>query len=233
MSDQQPLSASLEVLAQGLRKPLVAARAAAEELRMTATDPSSQRFGEVILQQMLQMERMISAIMDLSLLERTGLETAYAEVDLPHVIELAVEDCRPELESKGQRLVVQMPETAPRVKGDERRLVQIIRSLMENAVKFTPAGGSIHLSIAAVGSEAEIQVQDTGCGLTQDHLSQLFTPFALADPRDAAGGMGISLALAKRLVELHEGTISAESAGDGQGSVFCVRLPLEGERDQA
>jgi signal transduction histidine kinase len=226
---EQPLSASLEVLAQGLRKPLVVARAAAEDLRMTATDPSSQRIGEVILQQVVQMDRMISTIMDLSLLERTGLKTARAEVDLPHVIELAVEDCRLELESKGQRLVLEMPETPLRIKGDELRLVQIIRSLMENAVKFTPEGGSIHLSIAAVGSHAQIQVQDTGCGLTQAHLSQLFTPFALADPLDAQGGLGISLALAKRLVELHQGTISAESAGQGQGSLFRVRLPLESE----
>jgi signal transduction histidine kinase len=231
MSDQ-PLNTALEVLAQGLRKPLVSARAAAEELRMTATDPSSQRIGELILQQVVHMDRMISAILDLSLLERTGLETAHLDVDLPHVIELAVEECRPELESKGQRLILEMPDTAPRLKGDELRLVQVIRNLIDNAVKFTPEGGSIHLSITAADSQAQIQVEDTGCGLTPAHLSQLFTPFALANPLESEGGMGISLALTKRLVELHDGTISAESAGSGLGTRFCVCLPLESDPDQ-
>src|SRR5579864_2537070 len=121
MSDQPPLL-PLEVLAQGLKKPLVAARTAAEELRMSAQDPNSQRIGEVILQQMIHMDRMISAVLDLSLLERLDLQTAHSEVDLSYVIELAVEECRGELEGKAQRLVLQMPDTPLWIKGDELRL---------------------------------------------------------------------------------------------------------------
>ena len=224
MSDQPPLL-PLEVLAQGLKKPLVAARTAAEELRMRAQDPNSQRIGEVILQQMIHMDRMISAVMDLSLLERLDLQTAHSEVDLSYVIELAVEECRAELEGKAQRLVLQMPDTPLWIKGDELRLVQIIRSLLDNAVKFTPDEGSIFLSIMAIGSHVTIQVQDTGCGLTPAHLAQLFTPFALTTLEDPNSGLGISLAVTKQLVEIHKGTITAESAGHGQGSRFCVRLP--------
>ncbi len=197
---------------------------------MTATDPSSQRIGEVILQQVVHMDRMICAILDLSCIERIGLASPDSAVELLRVIELAVEECRPELESKGQRLIVQMPESSAWLKGDEPRLVQIIRSLLDNAVKFTPEGGSIRISITLTDSHAQIQVQDSGCGLTEAHLSQVFTPFALAKSLHADGGMGISLAVTKRLVELHAGTIRAESAGQGQGSQFSVCLPLEGSR---
>jgi signal transduction histidine kinase len=193
---------------------------------MTAADPNSQRMGEIIFRQVEHMERMVGALLDLSLLERGRLQMAHSSVELLRVIELAVEECRPALESKSQRLILNMPEQALRIEGDELRLVQIIRNLLDNAVKFTPDGGSIHLSIAGVGSQAEIQVQDTGCGLTSTVLSRLFDPFVLASTDQAEAGVGVSLSITKRLVELHEGTISAASAGPGLGSQFCVSLPL-------
>jgi signal transduction histidine kinase len=221
-----PLNDLLDALAHALRKPLIPVRTAAEELRMTAADPNSQRMGEIIFRQVEHMERMLDALLDLSLVERRRLEMAHSTVELLRVIELAVEACRPALESKGQRLILNLPEQALRIEGDELRLVQIVRSLLDNAVKFTPDGGSIHLSIAAVGSQAEIQVHDTGCGLTPTVLSRLFEPFALASTPHAEAGVGVSLSITKRLVELHNGTISATSAGPGQGSQFCVSLPL-------
>jgi signal transduction histidine kinase len=220
-----PLNDFLEALAHALSRPLMPVRTAAEELRMTAADPNSQRMGEIIFRQVEQMERMVEALLDLSLLERGRLQLAHSSVELLRVIELAVEECRPALESKSQRLILNMPEQALRIQGDELRLVQIVRNLLDNAVKFTPAGGSIHLSIAGVGSQAEIQVQDTGCGLTPTVLSRLFDPFVLASAQ-AEAGIGVSLNITKRLVELHMGTIRAASAGPGQGSQFFVSLPL-------
>jgi signal transduction histidine kinase len=225
MSD--PVTDFVEVLAQALRKPLMPVRAAAEELRMTAADPNSQRMGEIIYRQVEHMERMVAALLDLSLLERGRLQLAHSSVELLRVIESAVEQCRPALESKTQRLIVNMPEHALRIAGDELRLVQIVRNLLDNAVKFTPDGGSIHLSMLAAGSQAQIDVQDTGCGLTPAVLSGLFEPFVLAtSTAHAEAGVGLSLSITKRLVELHRGTIRADSAGPGQGSQFCVSLPL-------
>jgi signal transduction histidine kinase len=225
MSDL-PLNEFLEALAHALRKPLVPVRAAAQELRMTAADPNSQRMGEIIFRQVDYMERMVDALIDLSLLQRGRLQMAHSSVELLRIIELAVEECRPALESKSQRLILSMPEQALRIEGDELRLVQIVRNLLDNAVKFTPDGGSIHLSIAGVGSQAQIQVQDTGCGLTPTVLSRLFDPFVLAPTAQADGGVGVSLSITRHLVELHKGTISATSAGPGEGSQFCVSLPL-------
>src|ERR1700730_16582824 len=172
MSDP-PLNDFLEALDHALRKPLMPGRKTSEGMRMTAADPNSQRMGEIIFRQVEHMERMVHTLLDLSLLERGRLQMTHSSVELLRVIELAVEECRPALESKSQRLIVNMPEQALRIEGDELRLVQIVRNLLDNAVKFTPDGGSIHLSPAGVGSQAEIQVQDTGCGLTPTALSWL------------------------------------------------------------
>ena len=218
----------LEVVAQALRKPLTPVRAAAEELRMTAADPNSQRMGEIIFRQVAHMERMLDALVDLSLLERGRLQMGHSRVELLRIIESAVEQCRPALESKSQRLILDVPDEPLRIEGDELRLVQIVRNVLDNAVKFTPDGGSIHLSLAWVGSQAQIQVQDTGCGLIPTVLSRLFDPFVLASTDHTEAGVGLSLSITRYLVELHKGTISADSAGPGQGSTFCVSLPLAG-----
>ena len=226
MSDEHTTD-FFELLADRLRAPLAPTRAAGEQLRMTAADPSSQRLGEVVLEQMNRLERMIDALQDLSLLKRGQLRTTHSEVELHRVIESAVEECRSALESKGQRLIVRMPEEWPRIEGDEPRLVQVVRNLLDNAVKFTPEGGSIDLSIAAVDSWAEIRVQDTGRGVTPTLLPRLFDPFAVAaSAAHAESGLGLSLSITKHLVELHNGTISAHSDGLGEGSQFLVRLPL-------
>jgi signal transduction histidine kinase len=225
MSDP-PSNDFLEAFAHAFAKPLIPVRAAAEEIRMTAADPNSQRMGEIIFRQVEHMERMVEALIDLSLLQRGRLQMAHSSVEVLRVIELAVEECRPALESKSQRLTVNMPEHPLQVLGDEPRLVQIVRNLLDNAVKFTANGGSIHLSIAAAGSQAQIQVQDTGCGLTPTALERLFDPFVAELTPQAEAGMGVSLNIARHLVELHNGTLSAASAGPGEGSQFCVSLPL-------
>jgi signal transduction histidine kinase len=257
----------LQALAHALRKPLTPVRAAAEELRMRAPDPNSQRMGAIIFEQVAHMERLIGAILDLSLLQRGRLQMSYSSIELLRVLEAAVEECRPALESKSQRLIVDLPDQALQVEGDEPRLVQIMRNLLDNAVKFTPDGGSIRLSIAANDSHAQVQVQDTGVGLTPTALSRLFDPFvfvsgqedgavngaptaqapAVAPTPQAEGssdspshetgaattldcGVGLSLIITKHLVELHNGSITATSEGPGQGSQFCVSLPLASSR---
>src|ERR1700761_2143260 len=193
MSDQQ-LHDFLEVLAQGLRHPLEPVREAAEELRMTAADPQSQRIGEVIIRQGGQMTGMIDAILDVSRLERGHLPTSLARLDLYRILESAVEDCRAALEAKSQRLIVEMPDGPLEIEGDEARMIQIVRNLMSNAVKFTPEDGSIQLSIEPSEDEVRIPIADNGCGISSTDLPRVFEPFALTNAFGAGnngGGLGL------------------------------------------
>jgi signal transduction histidine kinase len=226
MAQQSPYQ-FLEVLASCLKRAVDPALEAAEELRMTATDAKAQRMGGIILQQLSQMRRMIDALADLSLLEERRLRSDSADLDLQRVLELAVEECRPLLEAKSQRLIVNLADEPLHIKGDEPRLVQALRSVMENAVKYTPEAGSIEISIAAAGRQGEVLIRDTGCGLTPAQLSNLYEPFALATLADPAqGGLGLSLAITRHLVEIHGGTITINSGGPDQGTEVCVTLPL-------
>jgi CheY-like chemotaxis protein len=110
---------------------------------------------------------------------------------------------------------------------DPDRLQQMVRNLLSNAVKFTPAGGRVEVTLRQTGSEAEIEVQDTGPGIKPELLPHLFEPFRQADSSLVRqhGGLGLGLAIVRRLVELHGGTVQAHSAGDGLGASFSVRLP--------
>jgi two-component system, sensor histidine kinase len=114
------------------------------------------------------------------------------------------------------------------VSADVTRLSQIITNMLDNAVKFTPAGGAIDVEVGREGQQAVLRVRDTGVGIEPDMLPRIFEPFAQAQqPMDrSVGGLGIGLTLSRRLVELHEGTITATSEGRGRGAAFTVRLPV-------
>jgi two-component system, sensor histidine kinase len=113
------------------------------------------------------------------------------------------------------------------VNADETRMAQVIDNLLSNAVKYTPTGGSVTMTVRCVGDDAVIRVADTGIGMSLALLPRIFDPFVQGEPtRDRAkGGLGIGLALVKRLVEMHGGAVSACSDGPGRGSVLTVRLP--------
>lgn len=210
-------------------------RSAAEELRMTAADPVSQRVGEVVVRQSGYLDRMIDALLDISQLQRDCLPIVHSDVDLYTVVEESVEPCRAELESKNQRLVVELPDEPVQMRGDQSRIIQIVRSLLENAVKFTGNGGSVYLLVNTVGPDIEVVVRDTGRGLAREELERVFDPFVQLRPDEPSDpdtnpetGLGISLCIAQHLVALHNGTIRVESAGPGEGAQFSVRLPLAG-----
>jgi CheY-like chemotaxis protein/anti-sigma regulatory factor (Ser/Thr protein kinase) len=130
------------------------------------------------------------------------------------------------------KLTVSFPPRPVSVEADPVRLEQILGNLLSNAIKYTPRGGEVELSARAHGPELEVRVRDTGIGIPADGLHRLFDPFVqVRGPKDyAKGGLGIGLALVRSLVELHGGTVRAESAGPGQGATFTVALPgaLEG-----
>jgi CheY-like chemotaxis protein len=135
---------------------------------------------------------------------------------------------RPVAASRNQDLVVDAGDQPVLVIGDNQRLQQVVTNLLSNGVKFTPAGGSVSVSVTVVGQEASIEVRDTGVGIDSTFLPRVFERFSQADSSTSRvhGGLGLGLAIVSHLVELHGGRVQADSAGLGQGSAFTVTLPL-------
>jgi PAS domain S-box-containing protein len=162
---------------------------------------------------------------------KTSLDVRPVELD--SVIEAAVDTVRPTAEAKGVRLqTVLYPLPGP-VSGDDQRLQQVIWNLLSNAVKFTPKGGRVQALLRRVNSQVEIVVSDTGQGISAEFLPHVFERFkqASAGLTRRYGGLGLGLAIVRHLVELHGGTVQAESPGEGQGATFRVRLPLSITRE--
>jgi signal transduction histidine kinase len=144
------------------------------------------------------------------------------------VVESEVEAVRGEADRAGLTLEYEAAEPLPPVTGDVARLQQIIRHLLSNAIKFTPAGGRVRVRVDRVGDEARLVVSDTGVGIAPAFLPHVFDRFRQADSSMTRvyGGVGLGLTLVRDLVELHGGRVTAESRGDGAGATFTVRLPL-------
>jgi signal transduction histidine kinase len=140
----------------------------------------------------------------------------------------AVETVSHALSAKAIRFESDLDPDTPPVMGDPDRLQQVVWNLLSNAIKFTPEGGSIQLRLRRAGAHVEIAVTDTGDGIAADFLPHVFDRFRQADTgsRRRYGGLGLGLAIVRHLVELHGGTVNAESAGMGQGSTFRVLLPV-------
>jgi CheY-like chemotaxis protein len=156
-------------------------------------------------------------------------------VDLTPIIEETVESARRDADAKDVKLELLVTEAPGPVLGDPLRLGQIVANLLTNAVKFTPAGGQVRVRLGRDGGDIVIAVGDTGIGIPPQLLAQVFDRFRQADSTITRrhGGLGLGLAIVRHLAELHGGSVSAESAGDGQGATFTVRLPVaapEGRR---
>src|SRR5258705_8225007 len=149
-------------------------------------------------------------------------------VELARVIEAAINAVRPTADAKGVRLEAEFDSAPLVVSGDANRLQQVIWNLISNAVKFTEKGGCVSLCLRQVNSSVEIKVADTGQGISPEFLPFVFDRFRQADSTSTRqhGGLGLGLAIARHLVEIHGGTIRAESGGENQGATFTIRLPL-------
>ena len=147
---------------------------------------------------------------------------------LREVIETAVEASRPIIEAKKHCLRLAMPEEPIWLDADPTRLTQVITNLLTNAAKYTPDQGSIELAGRRQGGEIVVQVIDTGLGLPHEMLEEVFEMFTQANRTldRCQGGLGLGLSLVRQMVQLHGGTISAESPGLGKGSTFTIRLPI-------
>jgi CheY-like chemotaxis protein len=157
-----------------------------------------------------------------------------APVDVREVLTRAIETSRPLIDSRGHTLEVTVPDQPMFVVGDAVRLTQGVLNLLNNAAKYTPEGGRIRLSAVTRGAEVEIRVADNGMGIERDMLEKVFDLFVQADPmsNSTLGGLGVGLALVRRVVELHGGSVQARSGGKGFGAEFIVRLPLSAQTFQ-
>jgi CheY-like chemotaxis protein/two-component sensor histidine kinase len=181
------------------------------------------------------MTRLIDDLMDVSRITRGTFELRREHVALDEVIRVAVETSRPIIEAAGHELVMGLPQEPITLHADVVRLAQVFSNLLNNAAKYTGPGGRIAVTAERDGDAVAVAVQDSGIGIPADMLTEVFEPFTQLDNslERTRGGLGIGLALAKRLVEMHGGGIEAHSAGPGQGSRFVVRLPVAAHQGAA
>ncbi|MGE3808240.1 MAG: ATP-binding protein [Gemmataceae bacterium] len=218
----------LALLAHELRNPLAPIRNGLQLLQVAGHDRHIQEQARSIMaRQVEQMVRLIDDLLDVSRITRGKLELREEWVELASVVNSAVEISKPHIEATGNRLMVTLPGSPLLLKADPTRLAQVFSNLLNNSAKYTEKG-EIHLSVQADNGLALVRVRDTGIGIPADKLDEIFEMFTQVDRslERARGGLGIGLTLAKRLVEMHGGSILVASAGSGHGSEFTVRLPL-------
>jgi signal transduction histidine kinase len=218
----------LATLAHELRNPLAPIRNALEIMRLADGDPEALRRSRSVMERQVgQMVRLIDDLLDVSRITRGKLQLVMEAIDLRAAIEAAVEMSRPQIEKAGLQLSVKTPKTSLPVTGDRVRLAQVLSNLLNNAAKYTESGGKIFLTAGQSDSRIEVCVRDTGVGIPGNmlpHVFELFTQVNRSLNR-SQGGLGIGLALVRRLVEMHGGTVEAHSDGPDQGAEFVVRLP--------
>jgi CheY-like chemotaxis protein len=175
--------------------------------------------------------RLVDELLDVSRLVSGQMRLNLSAVSLNAVVDDALEGARPAAEAKKLELVTCGDAATRTVRADAGRLQQIVWNLLSNAVRFTPPGGRIEVCVREVDEQAEIRVTDTGIGIQPDFVPHVFERFRQADSSTTRthGGLGLGLAIVRHLVELHGGTVGAESAGEGRGATFVVRLPIRAD----
>jgi len=183
---------------------------------------------EIIERNAKLQSQLIEDLLDVSGILRGKLSLNMAPVNLASTIKAALETVRLAAQAKSIQIQTQFDPTIGQVLGDAARLQQVVWNLLTNAVKFTPDGGRVEILLQQIGSQTQIQVRDTGKGISPDFLPHVFEYFRQADATTTRTfcGLGLGLAIVRHLVELHGGTVSAESPGEGQGATFTVKLPL-------
>ncbi|WP_197065303.1 ATP-binding protein [Massilia sp. 9096] len=218
----------LATLAHELRNPLAPISAAADLLGMGRADDAQQRrLGGMIARQVRHMTGMVDDLLDVSRVTRGQFTLARQALDLRDVVAEAMEQNAPLAAAKRHRIDTLLAPEPALVLGDRKRLVQVVANLLDNAVRYTPADGRIELALAARDNRVLLSVRDHGIGMSSDLMAHLFELFTQETRKTdlSGGGLGVGLALSRRLVEQHGGTVTASSAGRGQGSEFVVSLP--------
>jgi PAS domain S-box-containing protein len=218
----------LAMLAHELRNPLAPIRTGLQVLKLSPNAETADRAREMMDRQLTQMIRLIDDLLDVSRVSRGKIDLKREIIDLKSVIGLAVETSLPLIEAGRHRLDVRLPKESLPVNGDPTRLSQVFSNLLNNAAKYTPDEGHIDLRAERRDGRVEVRVTDDGVGIPKEMLPEVFEMFSQVGRNldRAQGGLGIGLTLVKRLIEMHGGSVRAESGGSGPGSVFVVLLPL-------
>ena len=219
------------MLAHELRNPLAPISNAVHILNTSEPTPAKLSWArEVISRQLKQLVRLVDDLLDVARITRGKIELKIESIDVSRVVHAAVEQSRPYIDALEHELTVSLPDQSLRVLGDFARVSQVLANIMNNAAKYTNKGGRIALAVTREGAEIVFRVRDSGLGIPSELLATIFEPFTqIGRTIDRAqGGLGIGLTLARRLVEMQGGSVSAFSAGANQGSEFTVRLPAAG-----
>ena len=222
----------LAMLAHELRNPLAPISNANELLGkiLSVPDPRVESAIATTKRQVAQLRRLVDDLLDVSRVTQGRIELQRRPLEVAHIIVPAIEAVQPLLREKRHRLVAVDATEHPAlyVNADPARLMQCVVNVLTNAAKYTDPGGEITVQTRAEGASAVIEISDTGVGIDPELLPRMFDLFVQGDrsPDRSQGGLGVGLAVVKRLVEMHQGSVSARSAGPGQGSTFEIRLPL-------
>jgi signal transduction histidine kinase/CheY-like chemotaxis protein len=225
----------LAMLAHELRNPLAPIRNAVSLLRKRpANDPVVDQMSTMLDRQVTHLAQLVDDLMDMARITSGKIDLRLGPTDLSAVVRRTLDAVGPLLAERRHKLTTKLPHESVWVRGDAMRLEQIMTNLLQNAAKYTPPGGQIRVSLEATGepdlegSHAVLTVADTGIGIRPEMLPRIFDMFQQGDRVQGKliEGLGIGLTLVRNLVEMHDGTVEAKSAGLGRGSEFVIRLPL-------
>jgi PAS domain S-box-containing protein len=219
----------IALVSHELRSPLNAILGWTRILRQGRPDEELyQRATEIIERSARMQSQLIEDLMDTARIVRGKLKLEVHPVNLAPLIEKAMDVVRPAADAKGIALEASLNREADQITGDPDRLQQVVWNLLSNAVKFTSEGGRVDVRLGRVDPYIQISVSDTGCGISPEFMPYLFERYRQADASGARrkGGLGLGLTLVRQLVEMHGGSVTAESEGEGKGSTFLVKLPV-------
>lgn len=222
----------LATLAHELRNPLAPLKNGLELLQhFSGPQYDAAMFAEahgIMTRQLNHMVRLVDDLLDMSRINTGKITLQLGAVSIDELMEDAVQFARPHLDAAGHQLTVSKPPRPCQVQGDRARLIQVLSNLLNNAAKFTPAGGQISFKAEFSEQRVILRICDSGIGLSSDSIERVFEMFAQVDHGSTRvqSGLGIGLNLARRLIEMHGGTIEARSEGLGKGSQFIVQLPV-------
>ena len=226
----------LAMLAHELRNPLAPMLNAVQLMRMKpATDQQLSWSRDVIERQLAHLTRLVDDLLDVARITRGRINLSREPIELGTLVARAVEIVQPLIQERGHQFTTEIPDGTLRVNADPLRLTQALGNVLGNAAKYTERQGNISLSVRRQGTEIDIRVRDNGIGIPAEVLPRIFDLFTRLDRRSdhPHSGLGIGLALVRRLLQMHDGTISAHSEGTGRGSEFVIRLPMLPETTQS
>lgn len=221
----------LAVLGHELRNPIAVFSVGVELLKKRRAPDDAEVIRGQMERQVFHLTRLVDDLLDVTRISKGKISLRKERIELKEILQSAIEASRPNLDAAGHAFTAQLPDEPVWLEADHTRLAQVVANLLNNAAKYTPRNGTVTLVARCRSGHAEIEVKDNGIGIPRDMQASIFEIFTqVADHRShSAGGLGIGLALVQQLIALHDGSIAVKSEGQGKGSTFVVKIPLEGK----